>query len=153
MNLWIDAKALRVTIHTAGHQLYTFDFKVAYADSREIRVTLIDAEKDGRTIDERSVRNPQASEGAQMAGASSPKTTPNRKPSHGLLIQILRNEPNVRRFMRDADDRIGCGRHMERTRYIASDPPPNRWSQGRRPNRLSLQWGNFCPIYDKTMEG
>ncbi|WP_274648451.1 hypothetical protein [Paenibacillus humicola] len=49
-----DAKALRVTIHTAGHQLYTFDFKVAYVDSREIRVTLIDVEKDGRTVDERS---------------------------------------------------------------------------------------------------
>jgi hypothetical protein len=49
-----DPKALRITIHTAGHQMYSFDFKVEYVDSREIRVTLIDVEKDNRTVDERS---------------------------------------------------------------------------------------------------
>ncbi|SFT27461.1 hypothetical protein [Paenibacillus sp. BC26] len=49
-----DPKALRVTIHTAGHQMYSFDFKVTYVDSREIQTTLIDVEKDGRTVDERT---------------------------------------------------------------------------------------------------
>ncbi|SDX54308.1 hypothetical protein [Paenibacillus sp. CF384] len=49
-----DPKALRVTIHIAGHQMYTFDFKVTYVDSREIQTTLIDVEKDGRTVDERT---------------------------------------------------------------------------------------------------
>ncbi|RAP73346.1 hypothetical protein [Paenibacillus montanisoli] len=49
-----DPKALRVTIHTAGHQMYTFDFKVGYVDSREVQTTLIDVEKDGRTVDERT---------------------------------------------------------------------------------------------------
>ncbi|WP_308637079.1 hypothetical protein [Paenibacillus silvisoli] len=49
-----DPNALRVTIHTAGHQMYSFDFKVAYMDSREVNTTLIDVEKDGRTVDERT---------------------------------------------------------------------------------------------------
>ncbi|MBD2871664.1 hypothetical protein [Paenibacillus arenilitoris] len=48
-----DAKALRVTIDTAGHQEYTFDFKVTYVDSREVKVDLIDVEKDNVSIDER----------------------------------------------------------------------------------------------------
>jgi hypothetical protein len=49
-----DRKALRVTIDTAGHTMFSFDFKVEYVDSREIRVTLIDVEKDNRTMDERN---------------------------------------------------------------------------------------------------
>ncbi|QHT58735.1 hypothetical protein GXP70_01245 [Paenibacillus lycopersici] len=49
-----DPKALRVTIHTAGHQMYSFDFKVTYVDSREIQTTLVDVEKDGKSIDERT---------------------------------------------------------------------------------------------------
>lgn len=49
-----DAKSLRVTIDTAGHQMYSFDFKVTYVDSREVRVILIDVEKDNRTVDERT---------------------------------------------------------------------------------------------------
>ncbi|MBM7567473.1 hypothetical protein [Paenibacillus sacheonensis] len=49
-----DSKSLRVTIQTAGHQMYSFDFKVTYVDSREIRTTLIDVEKDGRSVDERT---------------------------------------------------------------------------------------------------
>ena len=49
-----DPKALRITIHTAGHQMIQLDFKVAYVDSREIRTTLIDVEKDGRWMDERT---------------------------------------------------------------------------------------------------
>ena len=48
-----DAKALRVTIDTAGHQMYSFDFKVTYVDSREVKVELIDVEKDKISVDER----------------------------------------------------------------------------------------------------
>ncbi|CAM4471710.1 hypothetical protein [Paenibacillus tarimensis] len=48
-----DDKALRIHIKTAGHQMYAFDFKVTYEDSREIRVELVDVERDGKTIDER----------------------------------------------------------------------------------------------------
>ncbi|WP_219834789.1 hypothetical protein [Paenibacillus sp. R14(2021)] len=49
-----DPRALRLTIQTAGHQMYTFDFKVTYVDNREIQTTLIDVEKDGRSVDERT---------------------------------------------------------------------------------------------------
>jgi len=49
-----DAKALRVTIETAGHQMYSFDFKITYVDSREINVELIDVEKDDISVDERA---------------------------------------------------------------------------------------------------
>ncbi|WP_168121323.1 hypothetical protein [Paenibacillus sp. HB172176] len=49
-----DEKAIRVTIHCAGHQMYEFDFKVAYVDGREVSVELIDAEKDNVAIDERT---------------------------------------------------------------------------------------------------
>ncbi|MWC30706.1 hypothetical protein [Paenibacillus sp. MMS18-CY102] len=49
-----DPSALRVTIHTAGHQDYSFDFKVGYVDSREVLVELIDVEKAGQSVDERT---------------------------------------------------------------------------------------------------
>ncbi|WP_424769063.1 hypothetical protein [Paenibacillus sp. sgz302251] len=49
-----DAKALRVTIEASGHQAYTFDFKVTYIDSREVKVELVDVEKDRVTVDERT---------------------------------------------------------------------------------------------------
>lgn len=49
-----DAKALRITIHVAGHQMYELDFKVAYMDSREVLVELVDVERDHDTVDERS---------------------------------------------------------------------------------------------------
>lgn len=49
-----DPNALRVTIHTAGHQDYSFDFKVGYVDSREVNVELIDVEKAGQSVDERT---------------------------------------------------------------------------------------------------
>ena len=49
-----DDKALRVTIHSAGHTGYEFDFKVTYVDSREVKVELIDVEKDNVTVDERT---------------------------------------------------------------------------------------------------
>lgn len=47
-----DNKALRVTIEAAGHQLYSFDFRVEYVDSREIKVDFIDVEEAGRSVDE-----------------------------------------------------------------------------------------------------
>ncbi len=48
-----DQKALRVSIDIAGHQAYNIDFKVGYVDSREVKVELIDVEKDQKAIDER----------------------------------------------------------------------------------------------------
>ncbi|WP_314002355.1 hypothetical protein [uncultured Paenibacillus sp.] len=48
-----DPKALRIHIRAAGHTMYTFDFRIEYVDSREIRVDLIDVERDGRSVDER----------------------------------------------------------------------------------------------------
>lgn len=47
-------KSLRITIHSAGHQMYEFDFKVKYVDSREVQVELIDVEKDNVNVDERT---------------------------------------------------------------------------------------------------
>ncbi|WP_028609537.1 hypothetical protein [Paenibacillus harenae] len=49
-----DSKALRVTIDSAGHQALSFDFKVSYVDSREVRVELIDVQKDNAAVDERT---------------------------------------------------------------------------------------------------
>lgn len=49
----LESSALRVTIHSSGRQAYSFDFKVQYVDSREVRVELIDVEKDGMHVDER----------------------------------------------------------------------------------------------------
>jgi hypothetical protein len=49
-----DPRAVRVTIHTAGHSMYSFDFKCTYVDSREIKVDLIDAEREDQTVDERT---------------------------------------------------------------------------------------------------
>jgi hypothetical protein len=48
-----NPKALRVHIETAGHTMYSFDYLVEYVDSREVKVELVDVERDGRTIDER----------------------------------------------------------------------------------------------------
>ncbi|NIK79808.1 hypothetical protein FHS15_004975 [Paenibacillus castaneae] len=48
-----DSKSLRVTIETAGHQMYSFDFKITYVDSREVKIELVDVERDKISIDER----------------------------------------------------------------------------------------------------
>lgn len=48
-----DSRSLRVTISSAGHQMYSYDFKVTYVDSREVEVTLIDVDEDKQSIDER----------------------------------------------------------------------------------------------------
>ncbi|WP_248929344.1 hypothetical protein [Paenibacillus hamazuiensis] len=49
-----DSKSLRVHIATAGHTQYSFDFKCTYVDSREIKVELVDVERDGQSVDERT---------------------------------------------------------------------------------------------------
>ncbi|NIK72312.1 hypothetical protein [Paenibacillus sp. BK720] len=49
-----DPNALRVTIITAGHQAYSFDFKVCYVDSREVKVEVVDVAKNNVSIDERT---------------------------------------------------------------------------------------------------
>jgi len=49
-----DSRAVRITIHTAGHSMYSFDFKCTYVDSREVKVDLIDVERDDQTVDERT---------------------------------------------------------------------------------------------------
>lgn len=48
-----DAQTLRIHIRVEGHTMYSFDFKCTYVDSREIRVELVDVERDGQTVDER----------------------------------------------------------------------------------------------------
>ncbi|MDQ0174049.1 hypothetical protein [Paenibacillus tundrae] len=49
-----DEQAIRIHIATAGHQMYSFDFKCAYVDSREVNVQLVDVERDGQSTDERT---------------------------------------------------------------------------------------------------
>lgn len=49
-----DPNALRITINTAGHTGYSFDFLCRYLDKREVQVELTDVEKDGRHVDERT---------------------------------------------------------------------------------------------------
>jgi hypothetical protein len=49
-----DSKAIWVHIETAGHSLYSFDFKCTYMDSREVNVTFVDVEQDGLHINERT---------------------------------------------------------------------------------------------------
>jgi hypothetical protein len=49
-----DPRALRVHIQTAGRQMMEFDFTVRYVDSREVAIDLVDAERDGQTVDERN---------------------------------------------------------------------------------------------------
>ncbi|MDQ1911203.1 hypothetical protein RAC89_12175 [Paenibacillus sp. GD4] len=49
-----DEKVLRITIETAGHSGYSFDFKCTYVDSREVKVELVDVESAGMHVDERT---------------------------------------------------------------------------------------------------
>lgn len=49
-----DSKSLRVHIATAGHSKYSFDFKCTYVDSREVRTELVDVEREGQSVDERT---------------------------------------------------------------------------------------------------
>ena len=47
-----NPQALCIHINVAGHQKYSFDFSCAYQDSRELKVSLTDVERDGRSVDE-----------------------------------------------------------------------------------------------------
>jgi len=49
-----DPKSIRIHIDTAGRQAYSFDFECVYVDSREVKVSLVDVERDGRSVDERT---------------------------------------------------------------------------------------------------
>ncbi|MDO7908696.1 hypothetical protein Q5741_20115 [Paenibacillus sp. JX-17] len=49
-----DPNALRIHIDSSGRQMYSFDFKCAYVDSREVRVELVDVERSGLHVDERT---------------------------------------------------------------------------------------------------
>ncbi|HZG87276.1 hypothetical protein [Paenibacillus sp.] len=48
-----DSNVLHIHIITAGRSMYNFDFRVEYVDNREVRVDLVDAERDDVTTDER----------------------------------------------------------------------------------------------------
>jgi len=45
---------LRIHIDNAGHQMYSFDFSCSYVDPREVAVRLIDVERAGQHVDERT---------------------------------------------------------------------------------------------------
>ncbi|AFH59142.1 hypothetical protein [Paenibacillus mucilaginosus] len=49
-----EPNALRVRISTAGRTMYNFDFKCTYVDSREVKVELVDVERGGGSVDERT---------------------------------------------------------------------------------------------------
>src|SRR5690554_864467 len=49
-----DPHGLFIHIKTAGRTGYTFDFTCSYQDEREVRVNLVDVEKDGIHVDERT---------------------------------------------------------------------------------------------------
>ncbi|MDF2667964.1 MAG: hypothetical protein K0R67_270 [Paenibacillus sp.] len=47
-------QSLRIHIASVGRTKYSLDFSVTYMDSREVRVELVDVEKDDRSVDEHS---------------------------------------------------------------------------------------------------
>ncbi|MGV2805575.1 hypothetical protein GNF85_18485 [Clostridium perfringens] len=49
-----DPNAIRIHIDAAGRQDYSFDFQCTYVDSREVKVDLVDVEREGATTDERN---------------------------------------------------------------------------------------------------
>ncbi|WP_442602522.1 hypothetical protein [Paenibacillus sp. KN14-4R] len=49
-----DDQTLRVHMTNAGRSSYTFDFKCTYVDSREVKVDLVDVERDQVHIEEHS---------------------------------------------------------------------------------------------------
>jgi len=55
VNIQLDeanSSRLRIHINAAGHSGYTFDFTCLYVDDREVKVELVDVEKDGVHVDE-----------------------------------------------------------------------------------------------------
>lgn len=51
-----DPQAIRITILAEGRSGYEFDFICSYVDDREVKVQLVDAERDEVTVDERGER-------------------------------------------------------------------------------------------------
>ncbi|ANS76909.1 hypothetical protein AWM70_21915 [Paenibacillus yonginensis] len=49
-----NPQAINVHINAAGHQMYAFDFRCTYKDTRELDIALVDVEMAGRPIDEHS---------------------------------------------------------------------------------------------------
>ncbi|WP_055106549.1 hypothetical protein [Paenibacillus ihumii] len=49
-----DPYGLRIHIHAEGRQDYSFDFQCSYLDRREVKVQLVDAEREGMTVNEQS---------------------------------------------------------------------------------------------------
>ncbi|MCR8645147.1 hypothetical protein NV379_21045 [Paenibacillus sp. N1-5-1-14] len=49
-----DDQTVRVHMVNEGRSSYTFDFKCTYVDSREVKVDLVDVERDREHIDEHS---------------------------------------------------------------------------------------------------
>lgn len=49
-----NPNALRIHIDSAGRTMYSFDFQCSYLDTREVKVDLVDVERDGQTVDERT---------------------------------------------------------------------------------------------------
>lgn len=49
-----DPNALRIHITNAGRTSYSFDFKCTYVDSREVKVELVDVERDDVHVSEQT---------------------------------------------------------------------------------------------------
>ncbi|WP_410770861.1 hypothetical protein [Fontibacillus sp. BL9] len=49
-----NPQGLRIHINASGRQFYSFDFECSYKDAREVSVQLVDVERDGVTVNERS---------------------------------------------------------------------------------------------------
>lgn len=49
-----EPNVLRIHIATAGHSNYSFDYKCTYMDAREVKVELVDVEREGVSVDERT---------------------------------------------------------------------------------------------------
>lgn len=49
-----DPYGLRIHINAEGRQDYSFDFQCSYLDKREVKVQLVDVEREGLTVNEQS---------------------------------------------------------------------------------------------------
>ncbi|MGG4554934.1 MULTISPECIES: hypothetical protein [Paenibacillus] len=49
-----DPYGLRIHINAEGRQDYSFDFQCTYMDRREVKVQLVDVEREGATVNEQS---------------------------------------------------------------------------------------------------
>lgn len=45
-----SSQSLLIHVHTAGHSNYSFDYECRYVDPREVKVRLIEMQKDGYAI-------------------------------------------------------------------------------------------------------